>query len=76
MVGKGRTHSLEVRGIFQEVVRVVAKTRDTLALEHTYPFSHLRAVDIGRELVNGRPPAEPTLLLTPTLVTRDNVASY
>ena len=35
-----------------------------------------RAVDIGRDLVNGLPPTEPTLLLAPTLVTRDNVASY
>ncbi|MCA8335846.1 ABC transporter substrate-binding protein [Burkholderia multivorans] len=37
----------------------------------------IKAVDVGNEIVKtGKPPQNPTILLEPTLVTRDNVAAY
>jgi len=35
-----------------------------------------RAVDIGVDVLNGKRPATPIVLLAPQLITRDNVASY
>jgi ribose transport system substrate-binding protein len=34
------------------------------------------AVTIGYDLLNGKPPADKVKLLAPTLITRDNIASY
>ena len=34
------------------------------------------AVEIGYEIMNGKKPADPMILLPSTLVTRDNVADY
>ncbi|WP_085316486.1 ABC transporter substrate-binding protein [Derxia lacustris] len=35
-----------------------------------------RAVEIGYDLLNGKKPATPVVLLAPQLITRDNVGSY
>jgi len=35
-----------------------------------------KAVAIGQDILNGKPPASPMVLLPSTLVTRDNVAEY
>jgi ribose transport system substrate-binding protein len=35
-----------------------------------------KAVEVGYGIMNGHKPADPTILLTPQLVTRDNVGSY
>ncbi|WP_339531087.1 ABC transporter substrate-binding protein [Pseudomonas mucidolens] len=35
-----------------------------------------KAVDIGNDLLNDKPPAEAVTLLAPKLITRDNVAAY
>ncbi len=34
------------------------------------------AVKTGLEIMNGKKPADPMILITPQLVTRDNVGSY
>ena len=35
-----------------------------------------QAVAVGYDIMNGKKPAEPTVLLTPQLITRDNVKDY
>ena len=35
-----------------------------------------KAVEIGYEIMNGKKPAKPMILMPPKLITRDNVAQY
>ena len=35
-----------------------------------------KAVEVGYEIMNGKKPAEPMILLPSTLITRDNVGDY
>ena len=35
-----------------------------------------KAVEIGYEIMNGKKPAEPMILIPSELITRDNVADY
>jgi ribose transport system substrate-binding protein len=39
-------------------------------------FMALKALEVGNEVLGGKKPAEPTVLLEPKLITRDNVKDY
>jgi ribose transport system substrate-binding protein len=39
-------------------------------------FMAQKAIEVGNEVLQGREPAEPTLLLEPKLITRDNIEGY
>lgn len=39
-------------------------------------FMTLKALEVGHEVLQDRKPAEPTLLIEPKLITRENVGTY